>query len=105
MKELSRRAFVGRLIAVGASSAVLGEAARGQLVLTKAEWKVEDFQTLVHVPRRIKQVFDASVMNGGTSRSPERTSDGCVNLTAGRLGAAMLHPSASLGSHDWRLAR
>ena len=65
MTELSRRAFVGRVIAVGASSEMLGEQARGQLVWTKAEWKVEDFQALVHVPRRIKQVFDASAINGG----------------------------------------
>jgi hypothetical protein len=65
MTELSRRAFVSRAIAVGASSGMLGEAAHGQLVWTKAAWKVEDFQALVHKSRRIKQVFDASTINGG----------------------------------------
>jgi hypothetical protein len=83
MTGLSRRAFVGRAIAAGASSAVLGEQTRGQLVWTKAQWKVEDFHALLHVPRRIKQVFDASAINAGRFLNNVRNSMNGLHFGSG----------------------
>ena len=65
MKEISRRAFVGRAIAVGAASAVLAEAAPAQLVWQKSEWKIAEFEQLVNNPARIKQVYDVKQIDGG----------------------------------------
>ena len=83
MTEILRRAFVGRAIVAWASSVVLGETSRGQLVWTKAQWGVQDFQSLVHVPRRIKQVFDASAINGGRFLNNVRNSMNGLHFGSG----------------------
>ncbi len=42
-----------------------GRAAEGQLVWKTADWKVENFHTLVHHPARVKQVYDVVHINQG----------------------------------------
>ncbi|MGA8043214.1 MAG: hypothetical protein WCA37_10455 [Terracidiphilus sp.] len=42
-----------------------GRAAEGQLVWKATDWKLADFQTLVHLMARVKQVYDVVQINEG----------------------------------------
>ena len=64
MNSLSRRSFLSGAAALGVASGA-GSAAEGQLVWNTADWKVEDFHTLVHHPARVKQVYDVVHINQG----------------------------------------
>lgn len=64
MNPLSRRSFLSGAAALGLAAGA-GSAAEGQLVWKTADWKVEDFQTLVHHPARVKQVYDVVHINQG----------------------------------------
>lgn len=67
MKPLTRRFFVSGAAAAGAAAFTLGGAgaADAQLVWKTTDWKMADFQALVHHPARIKQVYDIVPINDG----------------------------------------
>lgn len=67
MNPLSRRSFLSGLSGAAALSVAAGNgtAAEGQLVWKTADWKVADFQSLVHHPARVKQVYDVVQINQG----------------------------------------
>jgi len=64
MSKVSRRDLVA---ATGALCASLAAPAAGnaQLVYTKADWKMEEFQELVKKAVRVRQVFDVTAINEG----------------------------------------
>ena len=64
MIPLSRRSFISGAAALGVAAGT-GSTAEGQLVWKTADWKIADFQTLVHHPARMKQVFDVVQINEG----------------------------------------
>lgn len=64
MNPLSRRSFLSGAAAVGLAAGAAG-VAEGQLVWKTSDWKVADFQTLVHHPARVKQVYDVVQINEG----------------------------------------
>jgi hypothetical protein len=58
---MNRRSFVSTATASVAALATLGTAgseAEGQLVYTKSDWKLSEFNQLAKNPARVKQVFD-----------------------------------------------
>lgn len=66
MSKMSRRGFVGQA-AVGLTAlAVLGgEGAQAQLVYQRSDWNVKEFEELLRVPARAKQVYDVVPIGGG----------------------------------------
>ncbi|HEY4047883.1 MAG TPA: hypothetical protein VGM27_13550 [Acidobacteriaceae bacterium] len=68
MQNLTRRSFVSTatvgLAALGATAAIPTEA-KAQLVWKTDEWKLAEFEKLVHYPARIKQVYDVTQIADG----------------------------------------
>jgi intracellular sulfur oxidation DsrE/DsrF family protein len=68
MRNLTRRSFVSTatagLAAIGAAAATPTEA-KAQLVWKADDWKLTVFETLVHDPARIKQVYDVTQIAEG----------------------------------------
>src|SRR5260370_26203838 len=61
MNRMSRRSFVSTAATSVAALATLGTAggnAEAQLVYTKADWKISEFNQLAKNPARVKQVYD-----------------------------------------------
>ena len=68
MNRMSRRSFVSTAAAGVAALAAMGTVnrAEGQLVYTKSDWKVNDFNQLATNPAQVKQVFDVTqIAQGG----------------------------------------
>src|ERR1700730_1072788 len=68
MNRMSRRSFVSTAATSVAALAAMGTAnsAEGQLVYTKSDWKVSDFDQLAKNPAQVKQVFDVTqIAQGG----------------------------------------
>ena len=66
MNRISRRSFVGA--ATGAAVLAIGtvNSAEGQLVYTKSEWKISEFDQLAKNPAQVKQVYDVTqIAEGG----------------------------------------
>ena len=67
MSRMSRRSFVSTAIG-GATLAAMGtvNGAEGQLVYTRSDWKVSDFNQLARNPAQVKQVYDVTqIAQGG----------------------------------------
>lgn len=68
MKNVTRRSFVSSaaagMTALGVFSG-MSEPAEAQLVWTASEWKIAEFEKLVHNPARIKQVWDIVQIGDG----------------------------------------
>lgn len=64
MKEFSRRTLLGG-VALTAASAILNEPLRAQYVWQQSNWHAEEFNKLVNVSRRIKQIVHGNPINGG----------------------------------------
>jgi len=66
---VSRRSFVSTAARSVAALATLGTGCRGieaQLVYTKSDWKLSDFNLLAKNPAQVKQVYDVTaIANGG----------------------------------------
>ena len=70
MTNLSRRSFAGEatagVAALGAATSVATPLATperaGQLVYRSSDWRIAEFERLVRDAARIKQVFDANLM-------------------------------------------
>jgi len=67
MNRMSRRSFVSTAAAGAATMAAMGtvNSAEGQLVYTKSDWKVSEFNQLAKNPAKVKQVYDISQISGG----------------------------------------
>ena len=66
MSKLSRRGFVGQA-AVGlvGFAAIAGKSAEAQLVYTRSDWNIKEFDELLRLPARAKQVYDVTAINDG----------------------------------------
>jgi len=62
MNKMSRRSFVSTAATGVAALAAMGtvNSAEGQLVYTKSDWKVSEFNRLAQNPARVKQLFDVT---------------------------------------------
>jgi hypothetical protein len=65
MGPISRRSFVGQATAGLAALSTLGSTANAQFVYTTSSWKMAEFDKLLKHPARVKQVYDATGINGG----------------------------------------
>ena len=68
MNRISRRSFASSAATGLAALAAMGtvNSAEGQLVYTKSEWKVSEFNQLAKNPAQVKQVFDVTqIAEGG----------------------------------------
>src|SRR5260370_34704744 len=65
MSDISRRFFIRPaatgLVAMGAATA----AVEAQLVYQRADWNIKEFEQLVRVPSRAKQLYDISAISSG----------------------------------------
>jgi intracellular sulfur oxidation DsrE/DsrF family protein len=63
---MSRRGFVGQAaVGLAALAAMGGESAEGQLVYKRSDWNVKEFDELLRVPARAKQVYDVVAIGEG----------------------------------------
>jgi hypothetical protein len=72
MSRMSRRSFVSTSIG-GATLAAMAtvNSAEGQLVYTRSDWKVSDFNQLARHPAQVKQVYDVTqIAQGGFETAP-----------------------------------
>ena len=66
MSKMSRRGFVGQAaMGLAAFAAVSGKLTEAQLVYKRSDWNMKEFDELVRVPARAKQVYDATAIDGG----------------------------------------
>lgn len=66
MSKMSRRGFVGQAaVGLAALAAVGARPAEAQLVYTRNDWNVKEFDELLRVPARAKQVYDVTAINDG----------------------------------------
>ncbi len=64
MNVINRRSFLSGATALGLAAGAAG-AAEGQLVWKTTDWKLADFESLLHHTARIKQVYDVVQINDG----------------------------------------
>jgi hypothetical protein len=70
--RMNRRSFVSTAVTSVAALATLGTAgsdAEAQLVYTKSDWKLREFNQLAKNPARVKQVYDIIPIAEGRSLS------------------------------------
>jgi hypothetical protein len=68
MIRMSRRSFVSTAATGVAALAAMGtvDSVEGQLVYTKSDWKVSEFDQLAKNPARVKQLYDVTqIAEGG----------------------------------------
>jgi intracellular sulfur oxidation DsrE/DsrF family protein len=66
VSKMSRRGFVGQAaMGLAAFAALGGKSAEAQLVYKRSDWNVKEFDELLRVPARAKQVYDATVIDSG----------------------------------------
>ena len=66
MSKMSRRGFVGQAaVGLAALAAMGGNSAEGQLVYKRSDWNVKEFDELLRVPARAKQVYDVVAIGDG----------------------------------------
>jgi intracellular sulfur oxidation DsrE/DsrF family protein len=68
MNRMSRRSFVSTAATSVAALAAMGttvNSAEGQLVYTKSDWKVSEFNQLAKSPAQVKQVYDVTQIAEG----------------------------------------
>ena len=61
MKNLSRRTIIAGAAALGG----MATGARAQLVYKRSDWKLVEFEQLIHASGRIRQVYDVTAINEG----------------------------------------
>ncbi len=65
MNKASRRFFIAQAATGVAALASMGSTAEAQLVYRTSEWKMKDFNYLLQLPARFKQVYDVSKIADG----------------------------------------
>src|SRR5437870_5605668 len=83
VSELSRRTLLGGAVAAVAASVISNESADAQYVWTKSDWQAADFDKLVRLPRRIKQVVHADSIDGGRFLRNVKNSLNALHFAAG----------------------
>jgi hypothetical protein len=108
INKMNRRSFVSSAVTSVAALATLGTAARqtqAQLVYTKSDWKLDDFDRLTKNPARVKQVYDIiQIANGGFLNNVKNSLNGLhfgfgIPQEQIKLVAA-LHGPANLLNYD-----
>lgn len=108
MDNVSRRLFVSRfasgLTALGLLSG-MPRAAEAQLVWRASDWKLAEFQKLVHHPARVKQVWDIVNIGGGKFLSNIKNALNGLHFGFGVpteqiIMAAALHGPANMMNYD-----
>ena len=108
MNKITRRIFVAQAAASLAAAGARAEsspAPTAQLVWKSSQWKVADFQALVHHPARVKQVFNCTQIAGGMFLNNIKNSLNGLqfgfDIPAGQIRiAAALHGPANLLNYD-----
>ena len=107
MTAVSRRAFVGQAVAGLAAATMMDRTAHAQRVWEKAQWKIEDFNTLVHLPRQVKQVVDVSAIGEGKFLGNVRNSLNALHYGFGipvdqiKIAVALHGPANMLNYDDY----
>ena len=107
MTAVSRREFVGQAAAGLAAATMMGRTGHAQRVWEKAQWKIEDFNTLVHLPRQIKQVIDVSAIGEGKFLGNARNSLNALHYGFGipvdqiKIAVALHGPANMLNYDDY----
>ncbi|HET7749615.1 MAG TPA: hypothetical protein VFK81_09560 [Terriglobales bacterium] len=66
MSKISRRGFVGQAaVGLAALAALGGKTAEAQLVYQRSDWNIKEFDELLRLPARAKQVYDATAIDKG----------------------------------------
>jgi len=66
VSKISRRGFVGHAaVGVAALAAVGGKTAAAQLVYQRSDWNMKEFDELLRLPARAKQVYDVTALDSG----------------------------------------
>jgi intracellular sulfur oxidation DsrE/DsrF family protein len=66
VSKISRRGFVGQAaVGVAALAAVGGTTAAAQLVYQRSDWNMKEFDELLRLPARAKQVYDVTALDSG----------------------------------------
>ena len=109
MNGMSRRSFVSSAVTgVAALAAVgTGNSAEGQLVYTKSEWKVGEFDQLAKNPAQVKQVYDVTrIAEGGFLNNIKNSLNGLhfgfgIPLEQIKIVAALHGPANMLNYDDF----
>lgn len=108
MEKLTRRSFVSTATAGMAAVGLfvgMSETSEAQLVWKSSDWKLAEFQKLVHHPARIKQVWDVVNIGGGKFLSNIKNSLNGLHFGYGvpteqiKIAAA-LHGPANMMNYD-----
>lgn len=65
MNPMSRRSFVGQASFGLAALTALDATADAQLVYTRSDWKISEFDELLKISVRVKQAYDVVSIGGG----------------------------------------
>ncbi|HJS97634.1 MAG TPA: hypothetical protein VJ756_00990 [Terriglobales bacterium] len=66
MSKISRRGFVEQAaVGLAALAAVGDKTAEAQLVYRRSDWNIKEFDELLRLPARAKQVYDATIIDKG----------------------------------------
>jgi len=110
MKNVTRRSFVSSaaagMTALGVFSG-MSEPAEAQLVWTASDWKMAEFEKLVHNPARIKQVWDIVQIGDGKFLSNIKNALNGLHFGYGvpteqiKMAAALHGPANMLNYDDY----
>ena len=109
MNGMSRRSFVSTAATGVAALAAMGtgNSAEGQLVYTRSEWKVGEFDALAKNPAQVKQVFDVTrIAEGGFLNNIKNSLNGLhfgfgIPLEQIKIVAALHGPANMLNYDDF----
>lgn len=108
MSTMSRRGFVGQAaVGLAALAAMGGKAAEAQLVYKRGDWNVKEFDELLRVPARAKQVYDVVAIGDGKFLNNIKNSLNGLHFGFGipeqqiRILAALHGPSNLLNYDDY----
>jgi hypothetical protein len=109
MNRMSRRSFVSTAATGVAALAAMGtvNSAEGQLVYTKSEWKMGEFNQLAKNPAQVKQVYDVTqIAEGGFLNNIKNSLNGLhfgfgIPVEQIRIVAALHGPANMLNYDDF----
>jgi len=109
MNRMSRRSFVSTAATGVAALAAMGTGnrAEGQLVYTKSEWKISEFDQLAKNPAQVKQVYDVTqIAEGGFLNNIKNSLNGLhfgfgVPVEQIKIVAALHGPANMLNYDDF----
>jgi intracellular sulfur oxidation DsrE/DsrF family protein len=109
MNRMSRRSFVSTAATGVAALAAMGtgNSAEGQLVYTKSEWKISEFNQLAKNPAKVKQVYDVTqIAEGGFLNNIKNSLNGlhfgfAIPVEQIKIVAALHGPANMLNYDDF----